>query len=424
MPIGRLDATLWAARAGDEYAFDALWRAENPGVVRYLRVMLGNRAVDDVAAETWAAAVRAMRWIDCEAQWRVAVYRAAHRMATQRRRQATAVPAGAGAGPTAGSGGGPNVLDTIDREAARAESAARDAAVQVLGLLPPAQREPLALVAAGRLSLKDVADVLRRTLPRVRRDALGAAAALHRSGEAVSDGVDLAVLAAVLDGAPAPRNVPVAVLLESVVAALRSPAAISELTGSGPARAAFRHVVLRTTLPPRLPTRTARHRTPLAAALVIGSVGTSGTVLAAYAGVLPSPLQRVAHHLIDAPAPGGSGRPAPDSPRTGPGWPSPIDGTSVPTTSVPTTSAPTHAARGGAAPPTHVPKPVTRPQPEQQTSDPGEPPDGTTTPSHTRTTPTHPVKSPPTSHGSSKPPTPDPSGSNSGHGNAQSAVTR
>jgi RNA polymerase sigma-70 factor (ECF subfamily) len=48
------------ALAGDEAAFVVLYRGVNPGLVRYLRVLVG-QAADDVAAEAWAQACRDLR---------------------------------------------------------------------------------------------------------------------------------------------------------------------------------------------------------------------------------------------------------------------------------------------------------------------------------------------------------------------------
>jgi RNA polymerase sigma-70 factor (ECF subfamily) len=50
-------ATIDAARRGDEDAFRALFRAVQPGLVRYLRVLVGDEA-DDVASEAWLGIVR------------------------------------------------------------------------------------------------------------------------------------------------------------------------------------------------------------------------------------------------------------------------------------------------------------------------------------------------------------------------------
>lgn len=44
--------------AGDEDAFRELYRAVQPGLLRYLTVLVGVSDAEDVAAETWAQAVR------------------------------------------------------------------------------------------------------------------------------------------------------------------------------------------------------------------------------------------------------------------------------------------------------------------------------------------------------------------------------
>lgn len=46
-----------AARSGDERGFAVLWRALNPAVLRYLRVVAGD-AAEDAASETWLQAAR------------------------------------------------------------------------------------------------------------------------------------------------------------------------------------------------------------------------------------------------------------------------------------------------------------------------------------------------------------------------------
>jgi RNA polymerase sigma-70 factor (ECF subfamily) len=45
------------AKRGDEYAFRLLYRAVQPGLVRYLRVLVGEDA-EDVASETWLQVAR------------------------------------------------------------------------------------------------------------------------------------------------------------------------------------------------------------------------------------------------------------------------------------------------------------------------------------------------------------------------------
>jgi RNA polymerase sigma-70 factor, ECF subfamily len=52
------DALVHRARDGDEEAFRALYRAVHPGLLRYLRVLVGTGDAEDVASETWLQLVR------------------------------------------------------------------------------------------------------------------------------------------------------------------------------------------------------------------------------------------------------------------------------------------------------------------------------------------------------------------------------
>lgn len=51
--------TLAAAQRGDESAFAQLFRAAQPAVLRYLRVVAGQRA-EDIAGDTWVQVVRGL----------------------------------------------------------------------------------------------------------------------------------------------------------------------------------------------------------------------------------------------------------------------------------------------------------------------------------------------------------------------------
>jgi RNA polymerase sigma-70 factor (ECF subfamily) len=55
--MGELGDALAAARAGDESGFARLWRAHQPGLLRYLRALVGT-AAEDVASETWLQVAR------------------------------------------------------------------------------------------------------------------------------------------------------------------------------------------------------------------------------------------------------------------------------------------------------------------------------------------------------------------------------
>ncbi len=59
-PEATLAAAVRAAQAGDEEAFRILFRAVQPGLLRYLRVLVGGRAEDaeDIASEAWLQIAR------------------------------------------------------------------------------------------------------------------------------------------------------------------------------------------------------------------------------------------------------------------------------------------------------------------------------------------------------------------------------
>ena len=51
------DRLLTGAKQGDEESFSAIWRAFEPGLLRYLRV-IGGQAAEDIAADTWLQVIR------------------------------------------------------------------------------------------------------------------------------------------------------------------------------------------------------------------------------------------------------------------------------------------------------------------------------------------------------------------------------
>jgi len=59
MSTEEFDDLLARAAAGDAAAFADLWRATNPALVRYLRVLAGEQA-EDIASEAWLKVVRGL----------------------------------------------------------------------------------------------------------------------------------------------------------------------------------------------------------------------------------------------------------------------------------------------------------------------------------------------------------------------------
>jgi RNA polymerase sigma-70 factor (ECF subfamily) len=57
LPASDLSVLVHSAQEGDEHAFRAVYRAIQPGLLRYLRALVGDEA-EDIASETWLQIVR------------------------------------------------------------------------------------------------------------------------------------------------------------------------------------------------------------------------------------------------------------------------------------------------------------------------------------------------------------------------------
>ncbi len=129
---------------------------------------------------------------------------------------------------------------------------------------------------------------------------------------------DEPLLDMIFDRRPIPPGAPPEMHdLALMLAAAAGPAEPGDLAGETAVMAAFARLVspasvsLAASRPARrwLSRRPARARLPLAAALVTAAAGL-GSITAAYVGVLPGPIQQMAHVTVGAPAP-----PADQSPR-------------------------------------------------------------------------------------------------------------
>ena len=122
---------------------------------------------------------------------------------------------------------------------------------------------------------------------------------------------DEPLLDMILERRPIPPGAPPEIHdLARMLAAVAGPAEPGDLAGQDAAQAAFTrlasrpgtsHAALRSARR-SLSERPARGRLPLAAALAVAAAGL-GSIAAAYAGVLPSPIQHFAHVTIGAPPP-------------------------------------------------------------------------------------------------------------------------
>jgi RNA polymerase sigma-70 factor (ECF subfamily) len=151
-----LAEALRAAVGGDESGFAVLWRALQPGVLRYLRVVCGD-AAEDVASETWLHAARDLPKFTGDATaFRVWLFRVARhrgldetRRAWRRREEAKdeIEPAGPDAAVR------DVALDVIDRSGT-------EWALRLIGSLPADQAEAVILRAVVGLNVADTAAVL------------------------------------------------------------------------------------------------------------------------------------------------------------------------------------------------------------------------------------------------------------------------
>jgi RNA polymerase sigma-70 factor, ECF subfamily len=131
---------LAAAREGDDGAFTALFRSVQPVLLRYLRT-IGGELADDVAADTWVSVVRGLaRFHGDEDGFRAWVFTIARARLVDARRTAarTPVPVDAVSQLT-------EVPAPVDVPAAVDELMSTEAALALIGRLPPDQAEAVLL---------------------------------------------------------------------------------------------------------------------------------------------------------------------------------------------------------------------------------------------------------------------------------------
>jgi RNA polymerase sigma-70 factor, ECF subfamily len=167
-PDAPVDLSDWvhAACTGDEDAFNALYTAVQPGLLRYLRVLVGQDA-EDVASEAWLQIARDLRTYRGEgggfAAWAVSVarHRAMDHLRRQSRRPAHPVDAEVVAQLADGQ-------DTADRAV---EALATDAAIALIATLPRDQAEAVLLRVVVGLDAETAARVLGKRAGAVRTAA-------------------------------------------------------------------------------------------------------------------------------------------------------------------------------------------------------------------------------------------------------------
>jgi RNA polymerase sigma-70 factor (ECF subfamily) len=163
---GELAAAITAAQHGDEDAFRLLYRAIQPGLLRYLRVQVGE-AAEDVASEAWLQIARDLRTFRGDTAgfrgWAVTIAR--HRGLDHVRHQHRQPPTNPLAEELA-------QLQARDDTAGSAlDAMATDAALALIARLPPDQGEAVLLRVVVGLDAKTAAKVLGKRAGAVRTAA-------------------------------------------------------------------------------------------------------------------------------------------------------------------------------------------------------------------------------------------------------------
>jgi RNA polymerase sigma-70 factor, ECF subfamily len=191
--ISVLDEALARASLGDEAAFLQLWRALQPPLLRFLRV-IGCDDPDDVASETWLQVVRDLhkfsggeedfrRWL-----FTIGRHRAIDAARARARRPASAVNAGLDALPD---------RQLVEDQVLDGMSVQR--ALGLLARLSTDQAETVALRVIAGLDTPDVAKILGKSAGAVR-------VALHRGLKTLASDPAVRALAVNASGSATPKR--------------------------------------------------------------------------------------------------------------------------------------------------------------------------------------------------------------------------
>jgi len=170
------DAVVQRMLDGDEDAFRELYRAVQPGLLRYLTVLVGTTDAEDVAAETWAQAVRDLArfrgGLDGFRGWitTIARHRALDLLRGKGRRPVVDVPADELVEQPAEPSAEDQAVDLVTTAEALA----------LIATLPPDQAEAVLLRAVIGLDANAAARVLGKRAGAVRTAAYRGLATLRR----------------------------------------------------------------------------------------------------------------------------------------------------------------------------------------------------------------------------------------------------
>ncbi|MBB5868117.1 RNA polymerase sigma-70 factor (ECF subfamily) [Allocatelliglobosispora scoriae] len=164
--LDELTRALAGARRGEEESFGTLYRSVQPGMLRYLRILVGDDA-EDVASETWLHIVRDLASFRGDGNgfrgWAVTIarHRAMDHLRHHRRRPVLTVPTEALI----------ELPGRHDTPTGAGESISTDAALALIATLPPDQAEAVLLRVVVGLDAESAARVLGKRAGAVRTAA-------------------------------------------------------------------------------------------------------------------------------------------------------------------------------------------------------------------------------------------------------------
>jgi RNA polymerase sigma-70 factor (ECF subfamily) len=145
------------ARAGDGTAYAQIWQKFNPSLMRYLGVMAGRDAADDLASTTWLEVVRGLgRFQGDEAHFRAWVFTIARHRFLDQRRMERRRPSTVGDLEIDISGD----VEATHRAFDTAEGTRR--ALALISKLSPDQAEAVMLRVVADLDVESVARIMRK----------------------------------------------------------------------------------------------------------------------------------------------------------------------------------------------------------------------------------------------------------------------
>ena len=177
-------ATVDAAGRGDEQAFAELWRRFNPALIRFLTSLAGPGDAEDLASTTWIEVVRSLPTFEGgEAGFRSWVFTIArHRMLDLRRAQGRRPRADVEV-PESWLGDLPDPGEVVD------VASGTEAALALIGGLPPDQAEVVLLRAVVGLDVSEVAAIVGKSPGAVRVLAHRGLRSLARELEGTRNGL-------------------------------------------------------------------------------------------------------------------------------------------------------------------------------------------------------------------------------------------